>query len=534
VPNSTRPDANAPASRRASLGSFALIAVAAIAARLPFLLRADRFFNSDEAVEGLMARHVLAGEHPLFLWGQRYKGVPEIYLDAVVFRFMGSSVIALKAVTLACFVVFLCLNFALLDRLFSRRIAWMATAFLIAGPPTLVLWTLSGSAEIVMTFLAGTVLLLAIERWLRPATGETSTRARGPLLLAAFAAGFGLWVQQYILYYVASLVVAAAIVTPGWRIAGRETLRRRLPPWTRAVVTMLAAIAVLYTVLGLIASFTSAIDIKALTVHITATHPQKMWWIAGALMAMATAISVCAIFRTQVIAPGLAFLVGYLPAIVGRIGNTGLGAPIARLDFYTLRAALPDIMGVMLPMLFGWRDPDTARTVFPILAFVIVAIVAVSYWRVFSGTMTPFFHVFPVIAIAMFFVSGSYIDAQTYRYLMPIYAALPVVYAVGVDSAWRAHRAAGFAVLGVALLIFGAQQIDWYVRLRPDLESQRTIACLDAAGARFAKAGYWQSYKLTFLTDERIVVVPIDGLDRYPPYDALAADSRTIDQIGCH
>src|SRR5947209_17711313 len=90
--------------------TYAVIAGATIAARLPFLLHADRFFDADEAVEGLMARHVLAGEHPLFLWGQRYKGVPEIYLSAAVFRTAGSSVVALKAVTLVCFVVFVCLN----------------------------------------------------------------------------------------------------------------------------------------------------------------------------------------------------------------------------------------------------------------------------------------------------------------------------------------------------------------------------------------------------------------------------------------
>src|SRR5262249_26479881 len=131
--------------------AFATIAAATLAARLPFLLRADRFFDADEAVEGLMARHVLVCEHPLFLWGQRYKGVPEVYLMSAVFRAAGSSVLALKAVTLACFVAFLCLNFTLVERMCSRRIAWITTAFLIVGPPSLVLWTLSGSAEIVMT-----------------------------------------------------------------------------------------------------------------------------------------------------------------------------------------------------------------------------------------------------------------------------------------------------------------------------------------------------------------------------------------------
>src|SRR5215470_4047945 len=142
------------------LPAFAVIAAATIAARLPFLLRADRFFDADEAVEGLMARHVLLGEHPLFLWGQRYKGVPEIYLTSAVFRAAGSSIVSLKAVTLACFIVFLCLNLRLVERVCSRRIAWIATALFIAGPPALVQWTLTGSSEIVLTLLCGVVLLL--------------------------------------------------------------------------------------------------------------------------------------------------------------------------------------------------------------------------------------------------------------------------------------------------------------------------------------------------------------------------------------
>jgi hypothetical protein len=510
--------------------SFLVIAAAAFAARWPFLLRADRFFNSDEAVEGLMARHVLLGEHPLFLWGQRYKGVPEIYLTAAVFRAGPSGVIALKAVTLVCFVVFLCLNFALLDRVFSRRIAWIATAFLIAGPPSLVMWSLSASAEIVMTLIAGTVLLIAVRRWLTP-NDPTSTSPH--LLIAAAAVGFALWVQQYIVYYIVSLVVTLAIVTPGWRDSVRALYRTRLPAWMRGLVMALVAVALLYVVLGLIAAFTSGIDVRVVGVRIVAKHPQKMWWIAGGLFGVAAAISVAAIYRVALIAPALALLVGYLPAIVGRVGNRGLGAPIARLDFKTGWAALPDITGVMMPMLFGWRDPETGPTVFPVLALVLVAIVAASYWRVWSQRLTPFFHIFPLAAIAMFFVSGSYIDAQTYRYLMPIYAALPVIYAIGVDGVWHANRTAGSALLAFALLIFAAQQIDWYVRLMPDVASQRTIACLDAAGVRAAKSGYWQSYKLTFLTGERIIVSPTDGIDRYPPYSAITASSPTLERIHC-
>ena len=53
--------------------------LAAIIVRLPFLLKGNAFFTSDEGVEGLMARHL--GELPVFFWAQGHKGVPEVYLD---------------------------------------------------------------------------------------------------------------------------------------------------------------------------------------------------------------------------------------------------------------------------------------------------------------------------------------------------------------------------------------------------------------------------------------------------------------------
>src|SRR5207249_1308589 len=123
------------------------------------------------------------------------------------------------------FVVFLCLNFRLLERVFSRGIAWIATAFFIVGPPSLVLWTMSGSAEMVMTLLAGVVLLLAVESWKRApaltASAEASAsppervarRRKVSICIAAAAFGFGLWVQQYIIVYVVSLAISAAVMT---------------------------------------------------------------------------------------------------------------------------------------------------------------------------------------------------------------------------------------------------------------------------------------------------------------------------------
>lgn len=54
--------------------------------------------DSDEAVVGLMARHILDGEVNAFFWGQAYGGTLDQLLTAGVFALVGPSVLALKLV----------------------------------------------------------------------------------------------------------------------------------------------------------------------------------------------------------------------------------------------------------------------------------------------------------------------------------------------------------------------------------------------------------------------------------------------------
>lgn len=55
--------------------------------------------DADEAVIGLMARHFLQGEIRAFYWGQYYGGTLEQFLVSGVFAVFGSSVLALKLVS---------------------------------------------------------------------------------------------------------------------------------------------------------------------------------------------------------------------------------------------------------------------------------------------------------------------------------------------------------------------------------------------------------------------------------------------------
>jgi 4-amino-4-deoxy-L-arabinose transferase-like glycosyltransferase len=120
------------------IGLFVVIA----AARITILLTSQTHVHSDEAIIGLMAKHILEGRYfPFYMYGQSYNAGAawEAYLAAIAFAVFGVSVVSLKGciVALSLFCVFLfywmCLT------LYDQRTALLATiAFAFA--PSLLKW----------------------------------------------------------------------------------------------------------------------------------------------------------------------------------------------------------------------------------------------------------------------------------------------------------------------------------------------------------------------------------------------------------
>jgi hypothetical protein len=169
----------------------------------------------------------------------------------------------------------------------------------------------------------------------------------------------------------------------------------------------------------------------------------------------------------------------------------------------------------LLPGPFGW-----------IIALLIGAVTVVSFISAARDRVMPFFHVFVVTTPLVFLLSGTYVDAQSYRYLMPLYAAVPVVLAIGVDALARRSAVIGAAALIALVMSFTAENYLWYERLQPDSISPAILACLERNGTRAGFADYWLSYKLTFLSAERMIIAPTTGVDRYPPYTDYARLQR--------
>jgi hypothetical protein len=500
----------------------------AVAARLPFLITGKIPFDSDEAIQGLMARHVLNGELPAFFWGQPFKGVPEVYVSAALFSMFGSNVTALKAITLALFAIFVALQFVLLDRIASRWVAVAAALLLIVSPPTLVFWSLWAGAEYMLIMLLGTTLLLIAE-----GARSRGSVSKGLLLAIGFIIGFGLWDHQLFVIYLIPLGVTLAVKGHWWT--------RREPRTPHIVVLVLAAIGGLYVVLGVIAFVSGGFTLQLGSIAISATAPQKMIRIAAGIFALATLVHLAGtatwpqtrdvLRRYWPVAAG--FLIGYAPALLYAIRVAAPQSPMRLINAQGLIRASPDIFGNIVPILAGYKIGTTERLALPALSAVPAAAALVAYvWSTRHLLTKAFFPLFVVFMPAFFLLSGAYIDTQSHRYLIPWYAGLSVAWGAGSLVLAGNRKTLATAIVASILAVHAWQQVLWYRKLQPDTQSLATIDCLKRNGIRGGYAEYWTAYKLTFLARENIIVAPADGIDRYPAYTEYVRSLPPGERIG--
>ena len=517
-----------------------LFAALAVAARLPFLMSGRIAFDSDEAVEGLMARHVLNGEFPAFLWGQAFKGVPEVYAAAGAFAVFGPGVAVLKSVTLAFFSAYVALNFVLLDKIADRWIASAASLLLIVAPPALVFWSLDASAEYILTMLVGTAFLLLCLRYQR----EPSRAILGSLGLVT---GLGLWIHQIFVIYLMPVALILLVQSDWWK--GRGT---SIKGTFRAPVLVLGAIASLYVALAAIAFATGGFSLQLGSLTLAARAPQKMLRIALAVGMIAAVAQVLMnssretirLFARRYWPLAAGFLIGYAPVIIFSLFVEPARSPVRVANFWRLMGAAPDIFGNVIPILSGFKIATTERLPIPIAAAAAIVAALIAYvWSVRQRLLAlvrfrsegvtiadDFFPIFILFVPLLFVASGAYLDTQSYRYLIPYYAGLAVALAAGSLVLGKGDRMVATVVVGTLLTVFALQQFAWYQKLSPDTDSARVIDCLQREGVRGGYADYWTSYKLTFLSNEKIVFAPTGGVDRYPAYTefvrSLPSDAR--------
>ena len=218
------------------LAAGALIACA-VALRLALILLGWPHGNSEEGTMGLEAMHILLrGEHPIYLYGQRYMGVGEAYAGALAYRIFGVSTVALRLSMIALYASFMVGVCWLAGLLYSRRVALVSLAALALGTPFLLKIELLADGGKAETMALG-ALLFALASWLaltRPAAPDvTLDAARAPHRrrmprAAGFVgwgvmAGFGLYTYTIIAPFVLAtgllLWLTCRRELRGWRLA---------------------------------------------------------------------------------------------------------------------------------------------------------------------------------------------------------------------------------------------------------------------------------------------------------------------------
>ena len=191
----------------------------ATAFRWLVMLRCYLLPDSDQVMVGLMARHVLLGELPVFYWGQPYDGTLETYLTAAVFRLFGQSYAALHVAPLAFSLLFLGATMWLAECLYDARTAVVSGLVLAVGPALLLRYSVEPGYNYLQAMAFATMALALL----------VPLGARGGwwrLPAAAFCLGLALWAQPLgVVYLPAMLVPLAAPAHAAWQDPGE---RRRL------------------------------------------------------------------------------------------------------------------------------------------------------------------------------------------------------------------------------------------------------------------------------------------------------------------
>jgi 4-amino-4-deoxy-L-arabinose transferase-like glycosyltransferase len=142
--------------------------------------------EADEAIVGLMARHILDGELSIFYWGALYGGSQEALLAAGLFAVVGSSVLALKLVSVALFALAALLVWRVGRKTVGEPAARIGAALFWLWPPFLVWWSTKERGYFGSGLVIGLVALLLALR-LR------ERESRGDAAALGFTLGLGLW-----------------------------------------------------------------------------------------------------------------------------------------------------------------------------------------------------------------------------------------------------------------------------------------------------------------------------------------------------
>jgi 4-amino-4-deoxy-L-arabinose transferase-like glycosyltransferase len=182
---------------------FILILAGAAVVRFAILFLSQTHVTSDEAITGLMAKHISEGRYfPFYSYGTAYNASQawEAYLAVIPFWLFGVGVVALKIPTVILSLACLTLFYLMATRLSSVRVATLAS-LVFALWPGLLKWDFQprGYAFYFLLIPALLILFLAVEK-------QSPPRVRD-VFLFGLVCGISFWGMELLLILIVALWV---------------------------------------------------------------------------------------------------------------------------------------------------------------------------------------------------------------------------------------------------------------------------------------------------------------------------------------
>ncbi len=501
----TRPAPAATASGRQFWLWLGALLLAGLLVRLAILASPLGELDGDEAVVGLMARHIaFLGDRPVFYYNQQYLGSLEAFTAAPLFKLLGSSTLLLKLVPTTYSLGFVWLTALVARRLFGNGPALVAAAYLALPPAMGAVWSTKargGYAELL--FLGAALLLVTL--WLaerrRPAWGT---------LLWGLLAGLAFWTHLLAIVY----LVPGAIYL----------LARRRRQWSAAKLAL--------GTVGVIAGMW-----PMLAYNVAAGFPTIAALLTPPDLPLDPAAQLFRFFRVGI------------PVLIG-LGQPTTSADMFDRDWLNRPAGNPAIALVAvlaLATVVAWHartlrplfaPPAGARTepaLLVLLAVAVPLVVAVTRFGFFVSEpryALPLYAVVPLVAQAIWHLPRSVSALRAGR--APVRGQRP-----GAPSGPEGGKPWPTAVAVAALLALNLYSLlSTDVRLwRPEEAVDSTAATraelarhLEAEGRHQLYTDYWIAYPLMFESQETVFAYVISGgFNRYiPPADNVQRTANAV------
>ncbi|MEO5730740.1 MAG: hypothetical protein ABI134_36570, partial [Byssovorax sp.] len=449
-----------------------VVLAASILFRLPPLINASGT-NSDAAIVGLQAMHILRGEWSWFLLGSGYQTSVDSLVAAIVFFFTGPSPLALMGSTLAEHILLTWFAFSILRRAMARLPDTSADR---AGVWAAILVTpLIFTPDPVHTYVLypprqASLTLVFLSLWLLDGA-LSSARPRLRLALGGAVAGLACFADPYALLFLPATALLGFLVSFDRPEVG-------LPP--RRVILERLGSALGGVLVGLV-------PYQLLIHHPLASRGQTRLVFAAVPHNLELLRETCLpwLLSTQIYA-------------ARRMSDYAIWETGAAYHAFQIFAAGLLVIGILsgAALFFTRRIPWEMRRL-----------------GLFGAAVLP-------VTIGGFLVSPMVMDHFSSRYLVAILLVAP--FALAPLATLLAPRRLAFAL---APYLISAAVSGWVsyapfgLSVHPSLATDARLGeMLRERGIHHAVADYWASYRLAFLFREDPIVVPRnEGEDRHRP-----------------